>query len=211
MSLTSVERAALADLLDELGPDEPTLCEGWATRDLAAHLVIREGRPDVNAGIAIPLLAGRTARAQATLAAGDFTQLVDRVRTGPPTLSFFSAPGRGLPSQRVRVPRAPRGRPTRPAGLGAARAPGARRQTASGRGCPRGALAPLPAGQHGVTLQRPDGRVRRRPHRGTDGHRGRRARRAGPAGVRPRRSRAGRDPGRPERRRGLQRSARSAV
>ena len=93
MSLTSVERAALADLLDELGPDEPTLCEGWATRDLAAHLVIREGRPDVNAGIAIPLLAGRTARAQATLAAGDFTQLVDRVRTGPPTLSFFSLPG----------------------------------------------------------------------------------------------------------------------
>lgn len=93
MSLTSVERAALADLLDELGPDQPTLCEGWTTRDLAAHLVIREGRPDVNAGIAIPPLAGRTARAQARLAAGDFTELVDRVRNGPPTLSFFNLPG----------------------------------------------------------------------------------------------------------------------
>ena len=33
-----IERAALADLMAELGPDAPTLCEGWTTRDLAAHL-----------------------------------------------------------------------------------------------------------------------------------------------------------------------------
>ncbi|MEV4089519.1 maleylpyruvate isomerase N-terminal domain-containing protein, partial [Nonomuraea fuscirosea] len=36
------ERAALCDLLDRLGPDEPTLCAGWTTADLAAHLAIRE-------------------------------------------------------------------------------------------------------------------------------------------------------------------------
>jgi uncharacterized protein (TIGR03085 family) len=36
------ERMALCDLLLELGPDAPTLCEGWTTADLAAHLVLRE-------------------------------------------------------------------------------------------------------------------------------------------------------------------------
>ncbi len=36
------ERRELCDLLVELGPDAPTLCEGWTTADLAAHLVLRE-------------------------------------------------------------------------------------------------------------------------------------------------------------------------
>ena len=36
------ERHGLCDLLLELGPDAPTLCEGWTTADLAAHLVLRE-------------------------------------------------------------------------------------------------------------------------------------------------------------------------
>ena len=36
------ERAGICDLFDELGPDAPTLCEGWTTADLAAHLVLRE-------------------------------------------------------------------------------------------------------------------------------------------------------------------------
>jgi len=36
------ERTELCDLLLELGPDAPTLCEGWTTSDLAAHLVLRE-------------------------------------------------------------------------------------------------------------------------------------------------------------------------
>jgi uncharacterized protein (TIGR03085 family) len=36
------ERAQLCDLLLELGPDAPTLCEGWTTADLAAHLILRE-------------------------------------------------------------------------------------------------------------------------------------------------------------------------
>jgi uncharacterized protein (TIGR03085 family) len=36
------ERRAICDILVELGPDAPTLCEGWTTADLAAHLVLRE-------------------------------------------------------------------------------------------------------------------------------------------------------------------------
>jgi uncharacterized protein (TIGR03085 family) len=36
------ERQELCDLFDELGPDAATLCVGWTTADLAAHLVLRE-------------------------------------------------------------------------------------------------------------------------------------------------------------------------
>ena len=36
--VVAAERSELADLMLRLGPDEPTLCEGWTTRDLAAHV-----------------------------------------------------------------------------------------------------------------------------------------------------------------------------
>ena len=36
----------MCTLLKDLGPNQPTLCEGWRTADLAAHLVLREHRPD---------------------------------------------------------------------------------------------------------------------------------------------------------------------
>jgi uncharacterized protein (TIGR03085 family) len=36
------ERREICDLLLELGPDAATLCAGWTTADLAAHLVLRE-------------------------------------------------------------------------------------------------------------------------------------------------------------------------
>ena len=45
MSLASRERAALSDDLLRIGPDRPTLCEGWKTRDLLAHLLVRERQP----------------------------------------------------------------------------------------------------------------------------------------------------------------------
>src|SRR6478609_5847024 len=51
--LADRERAELADLLDELGPDAPTCCEGWTTAHLAAHLVVREGRPDALPGLGL--------------------------------------------------------------------------------------------------------------------------------------------------------------
>ena len=36
------ERREICDLFLKLGPDAPTLCEGWTTADLAAHMVLRE-------------------------------------------------------------------------------------------------------------------------------------------------------------------------
>jgi uncharacterized protein (TIGR03085 family) len=92
-SLARTERAALADLLDELGPDAPTLCGDWTTRDLAAHLTVRERRPDTLPGVAISALAGYTKSVQDSYAQGDYSGLVDRVRTGPGRLSPFSLPG----------------------------------------------------------------------------------------------------------------------
>jgi uncharacterized protein (TIGR03085 family) len=53
-----IERELLADALLEVGPAAPTLCEGWTTRDLAAHLVSRERRADAAAGIVVKPLAG---------------------------------------------------------------------------------------------------------------------------------------------------------
>jgi uncharacterized protein (TIGR03085 family) len=88
-SLALAERAALCDLLDRLGPDEPTLCAGWRTRELAAHLVLRESRLDALPGIVLPIAAPWTARLQARLAAGAFDELVGRLRTGPPRFSPF--------------------------------------------------------------------------------------------------------------------------
>ena len=80
------ERHDLCGLLDEAGPDAPTLCEGWTAAHLAAHLVLRERRPDVGLGLVLPgPFARHTARATDRLARrGDFTALVDRVRRGPP-------------------------------------------------------------------------------------------------------------------------------
>jgi uncharacterized protein (TIGR03085 family) len=51
--LAQLERSRLCDLFLEVGPDQPTLCEGWTTADLAAHLVIRERRPDAAPGILV--------------------------------------------------------------------------------------------------------------------------------------------------------------
>ncbi|GAA2342444.1 TIGR03085 family metal-binding protein [Dactylosporangium salmoneum] len=85
-SFARAERAALADALLAAGPDAPTLCEGWATRDLAAHLVLRERRPDAAAGILVKPVAGHTRNVQDRLAAGDYATLVGKVRNPPPYL-----------------------------------------------------------------------------------------------------------------------------
>jgi len=87
------ERRALADLLIELGPDAPTLCEGWSTRDLATHLVIREGKPVAALGILGGPFRGLTSRAQEQLSSLPYSDLVGRIRTGPPRLSPFAIPG----------------------------------------------------------------------------------------------------------------------
>jgi uncharacterized protein (TIGR03085 family) len=87
------ERLALATLLAEKGPDEPTLCTGWKTGDLAAHLVLRESRPDAAAGVMGGPLAGYTARVQQRLASrSSYAHLVEAFRNGPPRFSPFALP-----------------------------------------------------------------------------------------------------------------------
>jgi uncharacterized protein (TIGR03085 family) len=93
-SHSAAERAALADALTEAGPHHPTLCDGWTTTQLAAHLVIRERRPDAAVGIVLPAMAGWTARVQGQYAAQRaYDELVDAFRNGPPRLSAMSLPG----------------------------------------------------------------------------------------------------------------------
>jgi uncharacterized protein (TIGR03085 family) len=81
------EREALCDLFVELGPDAPTLCGEWTTRDLAAHLVVRERRPDAAVGILVSKAAGYLDKVQADVARTDWPQLVQTVRSGPPRWS----------------------------------------------------------------------------------------------------------------------------
>lgn len=76
----------------KVGPDAPTLCDPWRVRDLAAHLVIRDTRLDLAAGMFVKPLAARLEREQAALAASDFEDLVNRVRTGPPRWSAMAVP-----------------------------------------------------------------------------------------------------------------------
>ena len=88
MSVAQRERAALVETLRSVGPDAPTLCEGWKTRDLAAHLMIREYRPDAAPGIVIPYFASRTAKVQHEVAERtDWDELLDKVASGPPIYS----------------------------------------------------------------------------------------------------------------------------
>ncbi len=85
--LAQRERQTLCDLFAELGPGEPTLCEGWLTVDLAAHLVVRERRPDSGPGLVWPPLAGYTDRVRrAVRDRTSWEKLVERVRRGPPPL-----------------------------------------------------------------------------------------------------------------------------
>jgi uncharacterized protein (TIGR03085 family) len=93
VGVARLERQELCDLLLELGPDAPTLCAGWTTRDLAAHLVVRESRPDAAVGILVKPLAGYADSVQAKVAMHPWPELVRDVRTGPPLLSVFRLPG----------------------------------------------------------------------------------------------------------------------
>ncbi len=85
-TLAQDERARFADVLEAAGPDAPTLCTGWATRDLAAHVVLRERRPDAAPGIVFGPLSGHTRHVQESLAREPWPGLLETVRTRPPLL-----------------------------------------------------------------------------------------------------------------------------
>jgi uncharacterized protein (TIGR03085 family) len=93
-SLAARERAALADLLDKVGPDAPTCCEGWTAAHLAAHVVVRDSRPDAMPGFSVERFpwGARLSRwshriEERTRAGTPYPELVSRVRSGPPAWS----------------------------------------------------------------------------------------------------------------------------
>lgn len=85
--LAQQERRVICDLFVELGPDAPTLCAGWATADLAAHLVARERRPDSGPGLVWPPLAAHTEKVRRSVRdRTPWDGLIATVRQGPPLL-----------------------------------------------------------------------------------------------------------------------------
>lgn len=94
MTFAKDERASLCDLLLAVGPDAPTLCIGWTTHDLAAHLWIRETDPMGVPGMLVKPLAGLTDRRMTeTKKRWPFPELVERIRNGPARFSVFALPG----------------------------------------------------------------------------------------------------------------------
>lgn len=98
-SFVQRERQELADLLDRLGPDAPTLCEGWNTAHLAAHLVVRERRPDALPGLGLeivgfgaPLVAWTHRLEDRLRASTPYAGVVGRLRAGPPAWSPMGVP-----------------------------------------------------------------------------------------------------------------------
>lgn len=101
-TLARTERLALAGLLAEIGPDAPTLCGDWTTRELAAHLVVRERRPDALVGLGAEQvrpgsrLAAHTHRIEDRLRTSTpYDEVIGLLRSGPPGWSPMGWPGVG--------------------------------------------------------------------------------------------------------------------
>ena len=98
-SVADDERASLARLLAEVGPDAPTCCAGWTTSHLAAHLVVRDRRPDAlpgfgveQLGVARPLTAWAHRLEDRMRESTPYAEVVDRVRSGPAPWSPMAWP-----------------------------------------------------------------------------------------------------------------------
>lgn len=96
MRYVDTSREALADVLVSVGPDAETLCEGWKSRHLAAHLLIRENSA-LSAGLLLPLMRGPMESrlekmAEAAKELPVYLELVDEFRAGPKKFSPFRIP-----------------------------------------------------------------------------------------------------------------------
>lgn len=89
MTLAADERAAICDEFVNAGPDRPTLCGDWTTRDLLAHLLVRERQPWTAPGILIPALAPMVDRAMAGYADTPWAEMIEQLRAGAPPWSPF--------------------------------------------------------------------------------------------------------------------------
>lgn len=94
MSLARAERLRLVAAARRAGEEAPTLCEGWTTRDLATHLVIREREPVAALGIAVPAFAGRLAAKESDYRSMPYSELLGLVAS-PPTWTPGAWPGLG--------------------------------------------------------------------------------------------------------------------
>lgn len=95
----AVERAQLSDLFGGLGPGAPTLLAPWTTRDLAAHLVLRERDYLAAPGLVLPGAWSRFAeRRRKALTLSDFAGLIATIRSGPPPGFFRIGWVRQLPN-----------------------------------------------------------------------------------------------------------------
>jgi len=86
------ERSAICQTLRKLGPDQPTLCQGWSTKDLLVHLIVRENRPDAAVGLFIPFLSSYTDSVSKKYSEKSFEDLIMIFENGPKSPSPFSLP-----------------------------------------------------------------------------------------------------------------------
>lgn len=78
------ERAQLCDLMETLGPDAPTVLDPWTTRDLAAHLFLRENDKLAGPGLVVPGSWARFAeRHRQEASRRDYIELIGAIRSGP--------------------------------------------------------------------------------------------------------------------------------
>lgn len=90
------ERTWLCDLLTAVGPAAPTLCDGWTTHDLAAHLCSRETQLRAVPGLLVGGGPGRyTERLRLVAAGRSYELLVTRLRAGPPRWPYGWPGARG--------------------------------------------------------------------------------------------------------------------
>ncbi|MBG0740691.1 TIGR03085 family protein [Paeniglutamicibacter antarcticus] len=92
MHFEDPSREVLAETLLAAGPGATTLCAGWRTQELAAHLYLRERHAGVGLGVLIKALNRASDKATAKLAERSgtveaYSRLVAEFRAGPPKLS----------------------------------------------------------------------------------------------------------------------------
>lgn len=78
------ERAHLVALLRAVGPGHRTLCEGWQTADLLAHLLLRERRPVAAAGMFLRPFARHTKTAMTDIREMPWPEQLRLLAQGPP-------------------------------------------------------------------------------------------------------------------------------
>lgn len=93
MNLAKIERAALCETLRSVGPDAPTLCDGWDAHSLAAHLWLRESGISRIAKAVVTRGDSMDAATAEVKAETPYLELVAKIEAGPSGASPFRVPG----------------------------------------------------------------------------------------------------------------------